>query len=51
MRLDLDYINENYFTIQLIFTTIYSPIALFGTIHEPRCTISTNFYLYLWYFQ
>ena len=26
-------------------------IALFGTIHEPHCIISTNFYLYLQYFQ
>ena len=30
-----------YFTIQLIFTTIY----------ESHCTISMNFYLYLLYFQ
>ena len=25
--------------------------ALFGTIHGSHCTISTNFYLYLQYFQ
>ena len=25
--------------------------ALFGTIHETHCTILTNFYLYLQYFQ
>ena len=28
-----------------------SPTALFGTIHELRFTISTNFYFYLKYFQ
>ena len=28
-----------------------SPIALFDTIHESHCTISTNFYLYLQYFR
>ena len=27
------------------------PIALFGTIHESYCTIFTNFYIYLQYFQ
>ena len=26
-------------------------IILFGTIHGSYCTISTNFYLYLQYFQ
>ena len=25
--------------------------ALFGTIYRSHCTISTNFYLYLQYFQ
>ena len=34
-------INENYFAIQLIFFTIYG----------SHYTISTNFYLYLQYFQ
>jgi len=24
--------------------------ALFGTIHVPHCTISTNFHLYVQYF-
>ena len=43
--------NENYFTIQLIFATIYGLYCTFGTIYEPHCTISTNFYLYLHYFQ
>ena len=27
------------------------PTVFFGTIHESYCTISTNFYLYLQYFQ
>ena len=27
------------------------PSALFGTIHGPYCTILTNIYLYLQYFQ
>ena len=40
-----------YITIQLIFATIHELIALFGTIRRSRCTISTNFYLYLQYFQ
>ena len=31
--------------------TIYAPTALFGNIHGPYYTISTNFYLYLQYFQ
>ena len=33
--------NENYFTIQLIFVTIY----------ESHYIISINFYFYLQYFQ
>ena len=40
-----------YFTIQLIFAIIYGPTILFGIIHESHYTISTNFYLYLQYFQ
>jgi len=28
-----------------------SPIAFFGTIYESHCTIPTNIYLYLPYFQ
>ena len=39
--------NENYFTIQFIFITIYSHTVFFGTIHESYCIISTNFYFYL----
>ena len=31
--------NYNYFTIQLIFVTIHSFTALFGTIHRLRCII------------
>ena len=31
----------------LFLLLFMSPITLFGTIHEPNCTISTNFYLYL----
>ena len=42
--------NENYFTIQFIFVTIYGYIVLFGTIHGSYCIISTNFYFYLQYF-
>ena len=37
----------NYFTIQLIFATIYVFHYIFGTIYGLYCTISTNFYLYL----
>ena len=33
--------NKNYFTIHIIFTTI----------HRPHYTTSTNFYLYLQFFQ
>ena len=36
-----------YFIIKLIFTTIHSPTAFFGTINRFHYTISTNFYLYL----
>ena len=45
---------------QLTFTFIYSTfttkkkisvLALFGIIHGSLCTISTNFYIYLQYFQ
>jgi len=35
-----------YFTIQLIFATIYRFTALFDTIHESHNTISANFYFY-----
>ena len=50
VRLGLDK-NENYFTNQLIFATIHRLHCTFGTIHGFYCTISTNFYLYLQYFQ
>ena len=30
---------------------IMGPTVLFGTIHESHCTISTNIYFYLQYFQ
>ena len=36
-----------YFTIQLIFATIYRSYCIFSTIHGPYYTISANFYLYL----
>ena len=36
-------INENYFTIQLIFATIHDPTVLFDIIYGSYCTISTNF--------
>ena len=39
--------NKNYFTIQLIFATIYDLIALDDAIHGSHCTISINFYIYL----
>ena len=42
---------STYFTIQLIFATIHSSIALFGTIHRSHYIISANFYLYLQYFS
>ena len=35
----------------LLFMLFIGPTAFFGTIHELHCTISTNFYLYLQYFQ
>ena len=35
----------------LFLQLFMSPTALFGTIHGSHCTISTNFYLYLQYFQ
>ena len=40
-----------YFTIQLIFAAIHESHYNFGTIYESHCTILTNFYLYLQYFQ
>ena len=38
---------STYFTIELIFVTIYSLIALFNTIRESHYTILANFYFYL----
>ena len=35
----------------LFLLLFISSIVIFGTIHEPHCTISVNFYLYLQYFQ
>ena len=40
-----------YFTIHVIFVIIYEPIILFSTIYGAHCTILTNFYFYLQYFQ
>ena len=40
-----------YFTIQLIFATIYGSTTLFCTIHESHYIISVNFYFYLQYCQ
>ena len=40
-----------YFTIQHIFANIHGPTAFFSTIHRSHCTISSNFYIYLQYFQ
>ena len=51
MSVWLAYFLLTYFTIQFIFATIYGLIALFGTIYGSKCTISTNIYLYLQYFQ
>ena len=42
---------ENYFTIQLIFTSIYGVHYTFWLYSWLHCTMSTNFYLYLQYFQ
>ena len=42
---------ENYFTIQLIFTSIYGLHYTFWLYSWLHCTMSTNFYLYLQYFQ
>ena len=35
----------------LFFLLFICPTALFGTIHESYCTILTNIYFYLQYFQ
>ena len=35
----------------IIFVTIYGSYYTFDTIHRSYYTISTNFYLYLQYFQ
>ena len=35
----------------LFLLLFMGPIALFDTIHDPHCIISTKFYLYLKYFQ
>ena len=43
--------NENYFTINLFLLLFMGPTVLFGTIYGSHYTISTNFYLYLQYFQ
>ena len=40
-----------YFTIQLIFVTIYGLYIIFGIIHGSHYTILANFYFYLQYFQ
>ena len=40
-----------YFTIQLIFATIYDLTPLFSTIHGYHRIISANFYIYLQYFN
>ena len=46
-RIYLFYWNWNFFTIQLIFATIYGSHCTFDTIYGFYCTISTNIYLYL----
>ena len=35
----------------LFLLLFMSSAALFGIIHKSHCTVSTNFYLYLQYFQ
>ena len=37
--------------ISLFLLLFMGPTVLFGTIHKHHYTISTNFYLYLQYFQ
>ena len=41
----------NLFYYSLIFAAIHESHYNFGTIYEFHCTILTNFYLYLQYFQ
>ena len=36
---------------RLFLLLFMGPTALFDTIHESYCTISSNFYLYLQYFR
>ena len=40
-----------YFTIHLTFTTIYRLCGTLWSIHKSNCTILTNFYFYLRYFE
>ena len=46
-----DYFCQLILLFNLFLLLFMSPIAFFGTIHESHCTISTNFYLHLLYFQ
>ena len=42
------FINLFYYSAYFLYI---DPTAFFGTIHRSTCTISTNFYFYLQYFQ
>ena len=47
----MNYFYQLNLLFSLFFLLFMNPIALFDTIHGFHCTISTNFYLYLQYFQ
>ena len=47
----MDHFYQLILLFNLFLLLFMSPIALFGTIYGSHYTISTNFYLYLRYFQ
>ena len=47
----VDYFSAFILLFNLFLLLFMDPIAIFGTIHGFHCTISANFYIYLWYFQ
>ena len=46
----LNFVSLFYYSVYF-FLLFMGPITFFGTIYRFHCTISTNFYLYLQYFQ
>ena len=47
----MDHFYQLILLLNLFLLLFMSPIALFGTIYRSHYPISTNFYLYLQYFQ